>query len=162
MLKLISPAFQENGELPREFTADGDNVSPPLSIQDVPPEAKSLALIAVDPDAPDPDDPKMTFDHWVLYNLPPDVKGLPADAKKERLPAPVVVGKNSWGERDYGGPNPPIGRHRYFFHLYALDTRLPELSNPTREAVEHEMEGHILARTSLMGTYQKPGHEARH
>ncbi len=155
MLKLSSPAFPENGALPAEFTAEGDNVSPPLSFQSVPREAKSLALIAIDPDAPDPDDPKMTFDHWVLYNLPPDVAGLPADATHERLPDDVVVGKNSWGERGYGGPNPPIGRHRYFFHLYALDTRLPELSNPTREQVEREMEGHIVARTSLMGTYEK-------
>lgn len=155
MLKLISPAFPDNGELPAAFTAEGENVSPPLSIQDVPREAKSLALIAIDPDAPDPEDPKMTFDHWVLYNLPPDVKGLPADAANGRLPDDVVVGKNSWGERGYGGPNPPIGRHRYFFQLYALDTRLPELSNPTREQVEREMEGHIVARTSLMGTYEK-------
>lgn len=157
MLKLISPAFPENGELPIQFTADGDNVSPPLHIQDVPDEAKSLALIAIDPDAPDPDDPKMTFDHWVLYNLPPHVEGLPEDAehKHNALPGEVVVGKNSWGERGYGGPNPPVGRHRYFFHLYALDTKLPQLSNPTREEVEREMDGHIVARTSLMGTYAK-------
>lgn len=155
MLKLISPAFPENGEMPERYTAEGDNISPPLTIQDVPRGARSLALIAIDPDAPDPAHPVRTFEHWVLYNLPPDLPSLPQDVEHDGLPAGVVVGMNGAGELGYEGPNPPKGRHRYFFHLYALDTKLPELSRPTRDEVEREMEGHILARTSLMSTYEK-------
>jgi Raf kinase inhibitor-like YbhB/YbcL family protein len=154
MLKLISPAFPANGEMPERYTAEGENISPPLTIQDVPEGARSLVLFATDPDAPDPAHPARPVHHWVLYNLPPDLPSLPQDAEHDGLPAGVVVGMNSTGSRGYLGPKPPVGRHRYLFQLYALDTKLPELSEPTRDQVEREMDGHILARTALLSTYE--------
>ncbi len=154
MLKLISPAFPANGEMPERYTAEGESLSPPLTIQDVPDGARSLVLFATDPDAPDPAHPTRTVDHWVVYNLPPDLPSLPQGVDSESLPAGAVLGVNSAGTRGYLGPEPPVGRHRYLFHLYALDTKLPELSEPTREQVEREMDGHILARTALLSTYE--------
>ena len=153
-LVLESNAFDSNQEIPTKYTCEGEDISPPLAWGGVPQGTKSLALIVDDPDAPDPDAPKRTYVHWVLLDIPPDVKELPEDARTQGLPPGTQVGKNDWGRTDYGGPCPPIGRHRYFHKLYALDTVLG-LDAPTKQELEAAMEGHVLARTELIGTYQK-------
>jgi Raf kinase inhibitor-like YbhB/YbcL family protein len=154
-LSITSSAFVPGGEIPLVHTCEGKDVSPPLSWSGVPAGAKSLALIVDDPDAPDPKAPKMTWVHWVLYDLPPTATGLPGGAAANALPAGTRQGTNDWKRTGYGGPCPPVGRHRYFFKLYALDTALPGLGAPTKEQLERAMEGHVLARSELMGTYQK-------
>lgn len=150
---LTSAAFAHQGAIPAKFTCEGADVSPPLSWSDLPPATKSLALIVDDPDAPDPAAPKMTWVHWVLYNLPPAGNGLPEGASV--LPPGTLQGLNDWQRSGYGGPCPPIGRHRYFHKLYALDTVLPDLGRPTKAALEKAMKGHILGQAELLGTYQK-------
>jgi Raf kinase inhibitor-like YbhB/YbcL family protein len=152
MLAITSTAFAPNGEIPREHTCEGDDRSPPLGFSSVPPGTQSLALIVDDPDAPDPRAPKRTWVHWVVYNLPPTTSGLPAGAA---MPPGAHVGKNDWGRDAYGGPCPPIGRHRYFHKLYALDRILPDLGAPTKAELERAMEGHILEQAELVGTYEK-------
>jgi len=152
MLTVTSTAFDANGEVPREYTCEGDDRSPPLVFSSVPPGTQSLALIVDDPDAPDPRAPKRTWVHWVVYNLPPTTTGLPAGGA---LPKGAHVGKNDWGRDAYGGPCPPIGRHRYFHKLYALDVVLPDLGTPTKAELERAMEGHVLERAELVGTYEK-------
>jgi Raf kinase inhibitor-like YbhB/YbcL family protein len=119
----------------------------------VPKNARSLVLIVDDPDAPDPKAPKMTWVHWVLYNLPVSTTGL-AEALKQ-LPAGTLEGTNDWGRTGYGGPCPPIGRHRYFHKLYALDSALPDLKRPRKAELERAMKGHVLAEAVLIGTYQR-------
>ena len=114
-----------------------------------------LALIVDDPDAPDPANPRMTWVHWVLYNLPPDSSGLSAEMTAAQLPAGTGEGLNDWQRTGYGGPCPPIGRHRYFHKLYALDTTLPAMDQPTKAQVEAAMDGHVIASAQLIGTYQK-------
>ncbi len=121
----------------------------------MPAGTKSLALIVDDPDAPDPAAPKMTWVHWVLYDIPPTANGLPEAVKSSALPAGTHEGVNDWKRTGYGGPCPPIGRHRYFHKLYALDTVLPDLQRPDKAALEKAMQGHILAQAVLLGTYQK-------
>ena len=108
-----------------------------------------------DPDAPDPAKPKMTWVHWVLYNLPADSRGLPEAVEPAGLPAGTREGKNDWKRTGYGGPCPPIGRHRYFFKLFALDTELSDLKSPTKAELEKAMQGHVLEKAELMGLYQK-------
>lgn len=152
-LTLYSPAFSHGGEIPTEYTCEGPDVSPELRWSGAPSGTKSFALIVDDPDAPDPAAPKMTWVHWVLYNLPADCSELPKGVRQ--LPTGTREGLNDWKRTGYGGPCPPIGRHRYFFKLYALDTVLPDLQTPTKADLEKAMEGHILARADLMGTYQK-------
>ncbi|WP_028585571.1 YbhB/YbcL family Raf kinase inhibitor-like protein [Desulfogranum mediterraneum] len=152
-LKLSSSAFFHLSPIPVVHTCDGRDLSPPLSWTGVPPGTKSLALIVSDPDAPDPAAPKMTWVHWVVYNLPGDATGLPQDVGAA-LPAGTREGLNDWHRTGYGGPCPPIGRHRYFFRLYALGVVLPDLGRPTKTALEKAMRGHVLAETELMGTYQ--------
>jgi Raf kinase inhibitor-like YbhB/YbcL family protein len=152
-MEIHSTAFAEGGDIPDRYTCQGEDISPPLSWSGIPAEAKSLALIVDDPDAPDPAAPKMTWVHWVLYNLPAANGGL-AEAVQQ-LPAGTGQGLNDWGRTGYGGPCPPIGRHRYFFKLYALDTPLDDLGQPTKADLERAMAGHILAKARLMGTYQK-------
>ncbi len=152
-LKLVSEAFSEGGAIPRKYTCEGDDVSPPLAWSGIPHGTKSLALIADDPDAPDPKAPKMTWVHWVLYNLPADASGLAEGAKV--LPAGAAAGLNDWKRLGYGGPCPPIGRHRYFFKLYALDTVLSGMRSPNKPAVEAAMRNHILGQAALIGTYEK-------
>jgi len=152
---LKSPSFSENGNIPAKYTCEGQDISPPLSWSGVPAGTKSLALIVDDPDAPDPRAPKMTWVHWVLYNLPPSSNGLPESVSKSALPQGTLEGTNDWKRTGYGGPCPPIGRHRYFFKLYGLDTALPNLGNPTKKQLEDAMKGHILAQTELVGTYEK-------
>ena len=154
-LTLTSPDFAEGGSIPSVHTCEGANTSPALSWSGVPPDTKSLALIVDDPDAPDPAAPKRTWVHWVLYNSPPGANGLPANAQAQDLPAGTRNGENDWKEARYGGPCPPIGRHRYFFKLYALGVELPELGDATKAQLETAMAGHILEKTELVGTYQK-------
>jgi len=155
-LSINSTAFKQDGEIPKVYTCEGRDIAPPLQWEGVPAEAKSLVLIVDDPDAPDPAAPKMTWVHWVLYNLPPDSYGLPEGADTADLPSGTGEGLNDWQRTGYGGPCPPIGRHRYFHKLYALDTRLDQLGDkPVKAEVVAAMQGHILAEAALMGTYQK-------
>jgi Raf kinase inhibitor-like YbhB/YbcL family protein len=153
-LTLTSSAFKQSGKIPSKYTCEGDDVSPPLAISGVPEDAKSLALVLDDPDAPDPKAPKRVWVHWIIHNLPPDTKALPENAGRAGLPQGAVVGINDVKQTSYQGPCPPIGRHRYFHKLYALDTKLPAKSL-TKAELEAAMKGHVLAEASLMGTYQK-------
>lgn len=157
VLTLSSPAFAAHAEIPASYTCDGPDLSPPLVWSGVPEGTQSLALIIDDPDAPDPRAPKLTWVHWVLYNIPPQAPGLPEGAATNHLPPGTCVGENDWKRRDYGGPCPPIGRHRYFHKLYALNQILPQLTHPTKLELERAMRGHILAYAELVGTYQRPG-----
>ncbi|MDE2389786.1 MAG: YbhB/YbcL family Raf kinase inhibitor-like protein, partial [Betaproteobacteria bacterium] len=116
---------------------------------------KSLVLIVDDPDAPDPAAPKMTWVHWVLYNIPPSAAGLAEGIAEKDLPQGMLQGINDWKRTGYGGPCPPIGTHRYFHKLYALGTVLPDLKHPTKAALEHAMKGHILSQAELIGRYQR-------
>jgi Raf kinase inhibitor-like YbhB/YbcL family protein len=154
-LKLTSPAFAQGQGIPRVHTCDGDDVSPSLAWEGIPPGTASLALVVDDPDAPDPVAPKMTWVHWILYNLPPTATGLPQGVTRAALPPGTQEGLNDWKRTGYGGPCPPIGRHRYFFKLYALDARLPDLGAATKAALEKAMAGHVRARAELVGTYQR-------
>jgi Raf kinase inhibitor-like YbhB/YbcL family protein len=154
-LVLTSSAFVAGGEIPSLYTCEGRDVSPPLSWSGVPDGAKSLALIVDDPDAPDPKAPKMTYVHWVLYNIPPTTRELPEAVVARDLPPGTGEGRNDWKRTGYGGPCPPIGRHRYFHKLYALDRVLPDLGTPTKAELEAAMRGHVLEQAELMGTYQK-------
>jgi Raf kinase inhibitor-like YbhB/YbcL family protein len=146
---LTCDAFTDSGEIPKKYTQDGADVSPPLRWTDVPPGARSLALVVDDPDAPDPAAPKRTWVHWVVTDLPPDSTGIAEGA--ERVPG--RIGLNDWKREEWNGPKPPIGRHRYVFKLYALDRTL-DLDHPTKAQVEKAMRGHILAESKLIGTYQ--------
>lgn len=152
-LTLTSAAFSHQGHIPSAYTCEGQDISPPLAWSGVPLAAKSLVLIVDDPDAPDPAAPKMTWVHWVLYNIPPSASGLSKTVKD--LPAGTLEGLNDWRRTGYGGPCPPIGRHRYFFKLYALDTVLPDLGNASKTKLEAQIKGHIIAQAELIGTYQK-------
>jgi Raf kinase inhibitor-like YbhB/YbcL family protein len=151
---ITSPAFAADSEIPQRYTCDDEDISPPLHWTGAPATTQSLVLIMDDPDAPDPKAPKMTWIHWLLYNLPADLNGLPEAVKNRELPAATLHGKNSWNRTGYGGPCPPIGRHRYYFKLYALDCVLPDLKHPDKNSLLKNMQGHILAETQLMGTYQ--------
>jgi len=152
---LKSTAFTDGGSMPAIYTCEGKDLAPPLSWEGVPQGARSLVLIVDDPDAPDPKAPKMTWVHWVLYDIPPEAAGLPEGAKSGDLPRGTKEGLNDWKRTGYGGPCPPIGRHRYFFKLYALDTVLKGLDRPTKKAVEAAMKGHIIGKVERVGTYQK-------
>jgi Raf kinase inhibitor-like YbhB/YbcL family protein len=154
-MHITSSAFTNQGAIPVLYTCEGQDVSPPMAWSDVPPGTKSLVLIVDDPDAPDPAAPKMTWVHWVLYNLLPTANGLPERVKT--LPEETREGVNDWKRTGYGGPCPPIGRHRYFHKLYALDTLLPDLKQPAKSKLEEAMKGHILSEAQLIGTYQKGG-----
>ncbi len=154
-LVLASSAFGHQAPIPSRFTCDGEDVSPPLEWSGVPADARSLVLIVDDPDAPDPRAPRMTWVHWVLYDLPPHAGRLPENATSHLLPPGAKVGINDWKRRAYGGPCPPVGRHRYFHKLYALDTALGELTSPTKKEIEKAMEGHVLAQAVLIGTFEK-------
>ncbi|HUG22623.1 YbhB/YbcL family Raf kinase inhibitor-like protein [Piscinibacter sp.] len=152
-MELTSTAFIHGGDVPQRFTCEGQDTSPPLTWRDVPDGTKSLALIVDDPDAPDPAAPQRTWVHWVLYDIPPQASGLPEGARP--LPEGTRDGMNDWERSGYGGPCPPIGRHRYFFKLYALDTRLSDQHTPKKAALERAMQGHVIGRAELIGTYQK-------
>ena len=154
-LTLSSTAFEHGAEIPSEYTCDGADRSPPLQWSGAPPGTRAFALIVDDPDAPDPRAPKMTWVHWVLYDLPVDASALPAGVPTSVLPAGTREGTNNWKRTGYGGPCPPIGRHRYFHKLFALDAPLGDLRRPTAERLTAAMESHVLARAELMGTYQR-------
>ena len=154
-LKVVSEAFSDGEAIPKQFTCEGQDLSPPLAWSGVPADARSLVLIVDDPDAPDPKAPRMTWVHWVLYNLPAATRELALGVAARDLPAGTGEGLNDWKRTGYGGPCPPIGRHRYFHKLYALDTRLEGLANPTKAQVEAAMQGHIIAQAELVGTYAK-------
>jgi Raf kinase inhibitor-like YbhB/YbcL family protein len=156
-MKIQSGAFTHGKEIPSRHTCEGDDVSPELSWSGVPEGTRTLALIVDDPDAPDPAAPKRVWVHWILYDIPPDAPGLAEAVSDKSLPRGAKNGTNDWKRTGYGGPCPPIGRHRYFHKLYALDTALPKLKNPTKAELEKAMQGHILAEAVLMGTYQKRG-----
>ena len=152
-MKITSTAFAQDAAIPAKYTCEGSDLSPPLAWSEVPANTKSFALIVDDPDAPDPAAPKMTWVHWVLYNLPAEATGLPEAAKM--LPRGTLEGLNDWKRARYGGPCPPVGRHRYFHKLNALDAVLPDLGQPTKAQVEAAMKGHVIAHAELIGTYQK-------
>ncbi len=154
-LTLFSSAFARNGAIPSIHTCEGDDTSPPLAWTDAPAETQSFVLIMDDPDAPDPAAPKVTWVHWLLYNIPASADELAPAVKSSELPAGTLEGVNSWGRTGYGGPCPPIGRHRYFHKLYALDTVLPDLKAPDPAALEKAMQGHVLEQAALIGLYEK-------
>jgi Raf kinase inhibitor-like YbhB/YbcL family protein len=150
-MKLESTAFTDKGLIPSKYTCDGEDISPPLSWSEPPSGTKSLALIVDDPDAPG-----KTFVHWVLYDIPATARALPDNVAAEgNLPSGSLQGKNDFGKLGYGGPCPPGGTHRYFFKLYALDTKLGLESGATKAQVLVSMDGHILAEAELMGRYQR-------
>jgi Raf kinase inhibitor-like YbhB/YbcL family protein len=156
-LTLTSPAFAAGGEIPARYTCEGADLSPPLAWTAPPDGTGSLALVVDDPDAPDPKAPKVTWVHWVLYGLPPTAGSLPEGVGRDALPAGAREGLNDWKRPGYGGPCPPVGRHRYFFKLYALDAALPDLGRATEARLEEAMRGHVLAQAELVGTYAKKG-----
>lgn len=154
-LNVTSSAFTHGGSMPTKYTCEGEDTSPPLAWSGSPENTKSFALIVDDPDAPDPAKPQRVYVHWVVYNIPSTAKDLRENASNGGMPAGAVQGKNDWGKKEYGGPCPPIGRHRYFFKLYALDTTLSGLENPAKGDIEKAIDGHVLAKGELMGTYEK-------
>ena len=145
-MRIWSPAFEHNGFIPEKYTCDGENINPPLFIEDVPQKAKSLVLIVDDPDAP-----LGTFTHWVLFNIPPET----FEIKEGEVPANALQGLNDFGNLNYGGPCPPSGVHRYFFNLYALDEVLKLKEGVKRKILESEMEPFIIAQAVLMGRYKR-------
>jgi Raf kinase inhibitor-like YbhB/YbcL family protein len=154
-LTLSSTAFSAGASIPPKYTCDGANVSPPLAWTGIPPGTKSLVLIIDDPDAPDPAAPQTTWVHWLVYAIPPDAAGLPEGVGAHQIPAVVRMGSNDWKKPVYGGPCPPIGRHRYFHKLYALDVELPDLGHTNKAALEQAMQNHVLEQAELIGTYQR-------
>jgi Raf kinase inhibitor-like YbhB/YbcL family protein len=150
-IQLISGAFEDGEPIPAQYTCQGKNISPPLAWSSPPAGAKSVALILDDPDAP-----RGTWVHWVVYNLPADTIGLPEGVKADSvLPGNALQGRNDYKRNDYGGPCPPSGTHRYFFKIYALDTALDLKAGATKDDVLRAMEGHVLAHGQLMGTVKK-------
>ncbi len=152
-LSLQSTVYGHGEAIPRRYTCDGENVSPPLQWSGVPQGARSLVLIIDDPDAPDPKAPRMTWVHWLLINIPPHAVGLPEAVAERDLPAGTRVGFNSGKRKGYSGPRPPLGRHRYFHKLYALDTILDTAAAPNVDEVKRAMEGHVLASAEFFATY---------
>ncbi|MEO8200165.1 MAG: YbhB/YbcL family Raf kinase inhibitor-like protein [Gemmatimonadota bacterium] len=153
--EITSISFESGQPIPSRFTCEGENISPPLSWSGAPAATQSFVLIVDDPDAPDPAAPLRTWVHWVLYNIPADTDRLSADIAPDELPPGTVSGLNDWKRTTYGGPCPPIGRHRYYHTLYALDIALPRTDNATKFELLHAIEGHVLAKAELMGTYQR-------
>lgn len=151
-LKLRCEEFEDGGEIPPHLTCDGANAAPALHWSDLPPGTRTLALVVDDPDAPDPAAPKRTWVHWVVFNIPAKSEGLPEGGQ---LPRGAREGRNDSNRAGYSGPCPPIGRHRYYFKLYALDTELQRLRQPTKGELEEAMQGHILDHTEMVGLYQR-------
>lgn len=149
--EITSSAFKRGEPIPMKYSCEGADISPPLTFANVPPSAKSLALIMDDPDAP-----SGTWVHWVLYGLAPTLKEIPeGTAAKGTAPVPGHLGKNSWGRAEWGGPCPPGGKHRYVFTLYALDAELSLPRGATKPDLLRAMEGHIISQADLTGTYQR-------
>lgn len=154
-MTITSPSFPHLGAIPARHTCEGHDTSPELFWTEIPEGTKSLVLIMDDPDAPDPAAPKRTWVHWVLYNIPANTSGFPEAVVARDLPSGTLEGLNDWQRTGYGGPCPPIGSHRYFHKLYALDTVLPDLNQPTKAKLEQAMQGHVIAHSELIGLYQK-------
>ncbi len=152
-MKISSPAFADNGFIPIEYTQEGEDLSPPLVISDIPEAAKSLVLIVEDPDAPDPENPKLIFTHWIVYNLPPKAMELTAGQAIDQIPG-ASEGLNDRGTVGYIGPRPPIGVHRYFFKLYALNTELSFERPPQRKEILREMDGRVVGSAQIIGLYK--------
>ena len=152
---ITSSAFNYGEEIPSIYTCGGENISPPLAWDGMPEQTQSLVLIVDDPDAPDPRAPKMTWVHWVVYNIPAETTSLDAGTSFKSLPPGSAEGLNDWKQKGYGGPCPPIGCHRYFHKLYALDTTLKEKGKPTKANILTAIKGHIIAEAELFGTYEK-------
>ena len=152
---LRSPSFEPQGAIPAKHTCQGDDAAPALTWSEAPAGTKSFALIVDDPDAPDPRAPRTVWAHWLLYNLPATARALPEAATAADLPPGTREGTNDSKRTGYSGPCPPIGRHRYFHKLYALDTVLGDLGKPTKSKLEEAMRGHVLEQTELMGTYER-------
>ncbi len=142
-LTVKSPSFENNGLIPSMYTCDGDDVSPALLIEGIPGETKSLALVVDDPDAP-----RGTWDHWVVWNIAPTDR-----IEENRVPG--TEGLNTAGTHSYGGPCPPSGTHRYFFKVYSLDTKLTIPSSSRKKDLEKAMEGHVLAQGEIVGLYRR-------
>lgn len=157
-MTLTSEAFAAGAEIPTAYTCEGADRSPPLRWTGVPAAARSLALVITDPDAPDPAHPQRTWVHWIVFDLPAGDGALPEAVPTDRLPTGAREGTNDFERTTYGGPCPPIGRHRYIHTLYALDAAFPQLVAPTRAELEAAIAGHVVAQAELIGTYQK--HEA--
>jgi hypothetical protein len=155
LLNLSSTAFGANAPIPPKYTCEGANVSPPLAWSGAPATARSFALIVEDPDAPDPAKPTRVVTHWVAYNIPGTTSVLAENASKSGMPAGSAQGSNEQNKPAYMGPCPPIGSHRYFFKLYALDTVLTGLKNPKKADVQQAMQTHVVDSAQLIGTYQK-------
>ena len=155
ILQLTSASFENQKSIAKKFTCDGGNISPALKWSAVPEGTKSFALIVDDPDAPNPANPRITWVHWVLYNIPATITSLPEGVNGKNMPKGTLEGLNDWGKTGYGGPCPPIGKHRYFHKLYALDIVLPDLMRPTKAKLEKAMEGHVLSKAELIGLYQR-------
>ncbi len=153
-LVVYSSGFDHMGPIPVQYTGEGKNISPPLSWSDPPEGTVTFALIVDDPDAPDPAHPTMTWVHWVLYNIPAVTRELKEGITTDELPLGTKEGINDFRRTAYGGPHPPVGRHRYFFKLYALSKEIEGLSRPTKRELEQAMAGAILANAELIGTYE--------
>ncbi len=145
-MRIYSPEFNDNSFIPKKFTCEGMDINPQLLFEDIPEGAESLVLILDDPDAP-----AGTWVHWVVFNIPKDVTGIPEDS----VPDNAVQGLNSWPKNNYGGPCPPSGTHRYFFKLYALDNQLELDDTATKKDVEQAMQGHIIEKAEYVGLYKK-------
>ena len=155
-LRLGSTAFADGGSVPSRYTCDGEDVSPPLAWADPPAGTKSFALVVDDPDAPDPQAPRVRWVHWVVYDLPAGASALPEGVRSAaELPAGAQMGQNDWGKAAWGGPCPPVGRHRYFFTLYALDAALGARGALTKRTLEAALQGHVLGQAELVGTYER-------
>lgn len=154
-MRITSPAFQDNGEIPTLYTCEGQDISPELNWSEIPANAKSLVLVVDDPDAPDPKAPKMVWIHWILFNIPPDAKGIKEAVKDAELPKGTKIGTNSWKKQSYGGPCPPIGRHRYYHKLFALDITLDNLDSPNIDELRAAMKDHVVGEANILGTYKK-------
>ncbi|MGA2654628.1 MAG: YbhB/YbcL family Raf kinase inhibitor-like protein [Gammaproteobacteria bacterium] len=154
-MTITASAFSANQSIPSLYTCEGKDISPALNWQNVPAQAKSLVLIVDDPDAPDPKSPQRTWVHWVLYNIPAQTNGLPENVGVLNLPQGTLNGLNDWNREGYGGPCPPIGEHRYFFKLYALNTVLPDLHKPTKAQLLQAMQGKVIQEVQMIGLYQK-------
>lgn len=156
-MQITSTAFGNGAEIPSEFSCDGQNKSPELSWSGAPSGTKSFVLIVHDPDAP----MSGGFTHWLVYNIPPNVNGVPENAPaQDQLPGGGIQGKNSSGKYGYMGPCPPSGTHRYNFKLYALDAILNPSVGTNKESLEQAIRGHVLAEAELMGRYKRASNQA--
>ncbi|BAW31420.1 MAG TPA: YbhB/YbcL family Raf kinase inhibitor-like protein [Methanothermobacter sp.] len=149
--KIKSSAFKDGERIPRKYTCDGENISPPLTWKDVPSGTVTLAIISDDPDAP-----SKTWTHWLIFNIPPEINSLPEGVETVgEFENGIIQGLNDFGNLGYGGPCPPFGVHRYFFKLYALDKRLELEPGASKEELLEAMKGHIIEKTEIIGLYSR-------